>query len=66
MAIDFSSPDGTDAYEMQAEIDKLKELQPHFWKVMTGEEKPEYCGKCDYCRETKMLNGFVHASEIEV
>lgn len=66
MAIDFSSPDGTDAYEMQAEMDKLKELQPHFWKVMTGEEKPEYCGKCDYCRETKMLNGFVHASEIEV
>ena len=34
--------------------------------MMTGEEKPEYCGKCDYCRETKMLNGFVHASEIEV
>lgn len=66
MAIDFSSPDGTDAYQMQEQMDKLKELQPHFWKVMTGEEKPEHCGKCDYCRETKMLNGFVHASEIEV
>ncbi|WP_323081634.1 PD-(D/E)XK nuclease-like domain-containing protein, partial [Limosilactobacillus reuteri] len=41
-------------------------LQPHFWKVMTGEEKPVACGKCEYCRETKMLTGFVNASEIEV
>ncbi|HJE41103.1 MAG TPA: PD-(D/E)XK nuclease-like domain-containing protein [Limosilactobacillus reuteri] len=44
----------------------MKELQPHFWKVMTGEEEPTHCGKCDYCRETKMLSGFIHASEIEV
>lgn len=66
MAIDFNSPDGTDHYQMQDELDKVKELQPHYWKVMTGEEKPEHCGKCDYCRETKMLSGFVHASEIEV
>lgn len=66
MAIDFNSPDGTDQYQMQDQLNKIKELQPHFWRVMTGEDKPEYCGKCDYCREMKELRGFVHASEIEV
>ena len=48
MAIDFRGTD--DDYQMQADMEKVKELQPHFWKVMTGEEEPTYCGKCDYCR----------------
>ena len=55
-----------DQYQMQADLDKVKELQPHFWKVMTGEEAPVACGKCDYCRQMKQLSGFTHASEIEV
>lgn len=63
-AFDFNGVD--DQYQMKADIDEIKELQPHFWKVMTGEEKPVACGKCDYCREKKMLDGFIHASEIEV
>ena len=66
MAIDFNSPDGTDQYQMQDQLDKIKKLQPHFWKVMTGEEAPVACGKCDYCRQMKQLKGFTHASEIEV
>ena len=66
MAIDFNSPDGTDQYQMQDQLDKIKELQPNFWKVMTGEEAPVACGKCDYCRQMKQLKGFTHASEIEV
>lgn len=64
MAIDFNGVD--DQYALEADLDKVKELQPHFWKVMTGEEAPVACGKCDYCREMKQLNGFTHASEIEV
>lgn len=64
MAIDFNGVD--DQYQMQADLDKVKELQPHFWKVMTGEEVPVACGKCDYCRQMKQLKGFTHASEIEV
>nr|WP_172396873.1 PD-(D/E)XK nuclease-like domain-containing protein [Limosilactobacillus reuteri] len=64
MAIDFNGVD--DQYQMGADLDKVKELQSHFWKVMTGEEEPVHCGKCDYCRETKILSGFIHASEIEV
>lgn len=64
LAIDFNGVD--DRYRMEDDLEKIKELQPHFWKVMTGEEKPIACGKCDYCRETKMLKGFVHASEIEI
>lgn len=55
-----------DKYAMEDDIRKVKELQPHFWKVMTGEERPITCGKCDYCRETKQLTGFTNASEIEV
>lgn len=64
IAIDFNGVD--DQYQMQADLDKVKELQPHFWKVMTGEEAPVACGKCDYCRQMKQLKGFTHASEIEV
>lgn len=64
MAIDFNGVD--DQYALEADLDKVTELQPHFWKVMTGEEAPVACGKCDYCREMKQLNGFTHASEIEV
>lgn len=56
----------TDKYAMQDDIRKIKELQPHFWKVMTGEVAPISCGKCDYCRETKTLSSFTNASEIEV
>lgn len=64
MAIDFNGVD--DQYQIQAGLDKVKELQPHFWKVMMGEEAPVACGKCDYCRQMKQLSGFTHASEIEV
>lgn len=57
----------TDAhYLMQESMDKVKELQPHFWKVMTGEEAPVACGHCDYCREHKRLHDFSLASQIEV
>ncbi|WP_418524779.1 PD-(D/E)XK nuclease-like domain-containing protein [Limosilactobacillus vaginalis] len=56
----------TDKYAMDDDIRKVKEMQPHFWKVMTGEERPIACGKCDYCREAKQLTGFTNASEIEV
>lgn len=64
MAIDFNGVD--DPYLMDDAMEKIKKLQPHIWKVMTGEDKPEHCGKCEYCRRTKELSGFVHASEIEL
>lgn len=63
-AFKFSSVDAR--YQMQADIEEIKELQPHFWKVMTGEEAPVACGKCDYCRETKKLNDFIDVTDIEV
>ena len=28
---------------------------PHIWRIVNGEEEPERCGHCDYCKMTKTL-----------
>lgn len=64
IAIDFTGTD--DEYSMKTDLEKIKELQPHFWSVLNGEEAPNNCGKCDYCRKIKQLSNFTHATEIEL
>lgn len=53
-------------YLMDDAVQTVKELQPHFWKVMMGEEKPKRCGKCDYCRYTSNSPDFILPTQIEV
>lgn len=53
-------------YLMDDAIQTVKELQPHFWKVLIGEEKPKRCGKCDYCRYTSNSPDFILPTQIEV
>lgn len=59
-------PDTIDVkYLMDSEIDKIKQLQPHFWRVMNGEEKPRRCGHCDYCRYTNTNPDWILPTEIK-
>ncbi len=62
MALDFQ---GDAIFKMEEAIIQIKENQGNIIEVITGEEKPEYCGKCEYCRSTKKLNGFIHATDID-
>lgn len=62
MALDFQ---GDAIFQMEEAIIQIKENQGNIIDVVTGEEKPEYCGKCEYCRSTKKLNGFIHATDID-
>ena len=64
MAIDFD--DAEDRYDMQDQLDMVKEMQPRYWKIMNGEIEPVPCGRCEYCRTHTQLSYFVHASDIEV
>lgn len=53
-------------YLMNGAMDKVKELQPHIWRVMMGEEKPKECGKCEYCRYSINDPEFILPTQIEV
>jgi hypothetical protein len=43
-------------YEMNAILERVRLLQERIVAVKNGEELPEACGKCDYCRSVKVLN----------
>ncbi|MDI9472201.1 MAG: PD-(D/E)XK nuclease-like domain-containing protein [Bacillota bacterium] len=42
-------------------VTRLKRLS----QLKSGQANPERCGKCDYCRATKMLTGPVHYMDLE-
>lgn len=63
IAISF---DGDGQFLMQSALEKIKNDQDRFWKVLMGEEKPKACGKCEYCRQGKQLAGFTEVSSIEI
>ncbi|WP_283585622.1 PD-(D/E)XK nuclease-like domain-containing protein [Limosilactobacillus ingluviei] len=64
MAIDFV--DEADEVKLQSALQDVLDHQDRIWSVMAGETAPISCGKCEYCRARKVLDSFVHASEIEV
>ena len=64
MAIDFI--DEADEIRLQSALQDVLDHQDRIWSVMAGETAPIGCGKCEYCRARKVLDSFVHASEIEV
>lgn len=64
MAIDFA--DEADEIKLQSALQDVLDHQDHIWSVMAGKVEPISCGKCEYCRARKVLDSFVHASEIEV
>lgn len=64
LAIDFTDVDSL-SY-MSFALQELEDSQQHILDVMHGEIKPKRCERCEYCRQTAMLSGFTHASEIEL
>jgi len=45
-------------------LDEMSLFAPGVRAVWTGEVEPTRCGKCDYCRATKVLTKAVHYTEI--
>lgn len=64
LGIDFD--DDEDRFDMQEQMEIVRETQERYWKIMNGEIKPESCYRCEYCRTHAQLSYFVHASEIEL
>lgn len=58
MALSFNQP------LLDRQLETVKELLPRFQKVMSGQEAPERCEECDYCRYTKRLHGFTDAEDL--
>lgn len=40
-------------------LDLVRNNAPHFNEIKNGMASPERCGKCDFCKATKKLNGAV-------
>ena len=53
-----------DEDKMHFEMILLEENIERLQKVKTGQEKPEMCGKCEYCREHQRINGFTSMDEL--
>lgn len=53
-------PEQLKAYELEMLSKNLERVEA----VKNGQEKPEMCGSCEYCREHKELTGFVSADEL--
>lgn len=53
-----------DPHKKRFEYDLVKQRMENILKVKHGEEKPEMCGGCEYCRSHKVLNGFVNSDEL--
>lgn len=64
LAIDFTDVDSLNY--MNFALQDVEDSQQHVLDVMHGEIKPKRCERCEYCRQTAMLSGFTHASEIEL
>lgn len=42
----------------------IEQLLPHILAVKNGEEAPNACGKCDYCKRNKRLKGFIEIADL--
>lgn len=47
------------SYMKEIELNFLEKRLPGLLKAKNGEQKPEFCGKCEYCRGHKELSGFI-------
>lgn len=53
-----------DEDKMHFEMILLEENIEHIQQIKMGQEKPSYCGKCEYCREHQRINGFTSMDEL--
>jgi len=53
-----------DAERYYYELEKVKENMPRILAVKAGQEVPNRCELCSYCRKTRKLTGAVHYTEL--
>lgn len=53
-----------DQWKLDNALAQIETNVDHFNRVKNGQEEPKHCGKCEYCRMTKRLNGFTEVSDI--
>lgn len=51
-------------YRLSEALDLIEQKQPHIDQVRRGEVEPVRCGKCDYCRATKVLDKIVSTDDL--
>ena len=51
-------------HHLDAELEVLAEKMPYFDAIKTGVIEPPRCGKCAYCRKTKVLNAPINLDDL--
>lgn len=51
-------------HDKEIELQMVKQNIDRLEKVKTGQEAPTSCGKCEYCREHKVLDGFIIPAQL--
>lgn len=52
--------------QLQFELDTVERLLPTFQRIKVGELQPNRCERCDYCKATKQLSGFVETDDLMI
>ncbi|KKC50173.1 hypothetical protein VE23_25040 [Paenibacillus sp. D9] len=55
---------GLKAYDIERELDQIRENMPRILSVKSGSEAPNRCEKCRYCRETKQLTKITYYADL--
>ncbi|MGH1649172.1 PD-(D/E)XK nuclease-like domain-containing protein [Enterococcus gilvus] len=53
-----------DETKMQSEVARVEQTIDHVQRVKMGEEAPQWCGTCEYCRSHKKINGFINMNDL--
>ncbi|MDT2597655.1 PD-(D/E)XK nuclease-like domain-containing protein [Enterococcus dongliensis] len=53
-----------DESKMQSELARVEQTIDHVQRVKMGEEAPEWCGTCEYCRSHKKITGFTNMNDL--
>jgi hypothetical protein len=51
--------------DLDAKLAEVEDLAPKFQAIKQGQLEPERCGKCDYCKSTKVLDAIIDYRELE-
>lgn len=52
-------------YMMDAALDAVREMIPRFHELKHGLDDVRRCGKCEWCKRSKLIGGAVDADELE-
>lgn len=53
-----------DESKMLSELARVEQKIEHVQRVKMGEEAPEWCGTCEYCRSHKKITGFTNMNDL--